>query len=98
MYRGSLHPGACSWQRRTLRLVVRPIWIGLVLIIFALGLYHLFIDPELILPEWLETTSFETLKGHLLIVIIVVLAVMFLGYAATTTDATMIAGPGTGIS
>lgn len=72
--------------------------IGLVLIITALGLYQLFIDPELSLPEWLNTRSLEVLKGRLLIVIVVVLAVTFLGVAATEKDGIMIAGLGIGIS
>ena len=60
--------------------------IGLFLIIMALGLYQLFIDPDINLPEWLDTPSFDILKARLLIVVAVVLAVMFLGYAATATD------------
>jgi uncharacterized membrane protein YqhA len=72
--------------------------IGLVLIIIALGLYQLFIDPDIELPEWLDTPSFEALKGRLLVVVVVVLAVMFLGYAAEATDALFIAGIGVAIS
>jgi uncharacterized membrane protein YqhA len=72
--------------------------IGLVLIIFALGLYQLFIDQDIDLPEWLDTPSFDVLKARLLIVIVVVLAVLFLGYASTASDGTMIAGLGIGIS
>lgn len=72
--------------------------LGLVLIIMALGLYQLFIDPEINLPEWLDTPSFDTLKGRLLVVVVVVLAVMFLGYAATATDGVLIAGIGIAIS
>ena len=72
--------------------------IGLVLIIFALGLYQLFIDSDIDLPEWLDTPSFDVLKGRLLIVIAVVLAVLFLGYASTATDGTRLAGLGIGIS
>jgi len=72
--------------------------IGLVLIIIALGLYQLFIDPDIELPEWLDTPSFEALKGRLLVVVVVVLAVMFLGYAAEATDALFIAGIGIAIS
>ncbi|MDD1709450.1 MAG: YqhA family protein [Methanoregulaceae archaeon] len=72
--------------------------IGLVLIIFALGLYQLFIDSDINLPEWLDTPSFDVLKGRLLIVIAVVLAVLFLGYASTATDGRTIAGLGIGIS
>jgi len=72
--------------------------IGLVLIIFSLGLYQLFIDPDIDLPEWLDTPSFDVLKGRLLIVIAVILAVLFLGYASTATDGKTIAGLGIGIS
>ncbi len=71
--------------------------IGLVLIIFALGLYQLFIDSNIDLPEWLDTPSFDVLKARLLIVIVVVLAVLFLGYASTATDGIAIAGLGIGI-
>jgi uncharacterized membrane protein YqhA len=72
--------------------------IGLVLIIIALGLYQLFIDPELILPEWLETESLDTLKVRLLIVIAVVLPVIFLGYVTSAEDGMLIAGIGIAIS
>lgn len=72
--------------------------IGLVLIITALGLYQLFIEPDISLPEWLNTYSLDTLKERLLIVILVILAVTFLGYVATATDAAMIAGLGIAIS
>jgi uncharacterized membrane protein YqhA len=72
--------------------------IGLFLIIMALGLYQLFIDPDVSLPEWLDTPSFDILKGRLLILVVVVLAVMFLGYAATATDGIMIAGLGIAIA
>jgi len=72
--------------------------LGLVLIIIALGLYQLFIDSDIELPEWLDTPSFEALKARLLVVVVVVLAVMFLGYAAEATDAAFIAGVGIAIS
>jgi uncharacterized membrane protein YqhA len=68
--------------------------LGLVLLLIALGLYQLFIDPDIELPEWLDTPSFEALKARLLVVVVVVLAVMFLGYAAEATDAAFIAGVG----
>ena len=72
--------------------------IGLVLIIMSIGLYQLFIDSEVDLPEWLDTPSFDILKARLLIVVVVILPVMFLGYAATATDGTFIAGLGIAIS
>jgi uncharacterized membrane protein YqhA len=43
--------------------------IGLVLIIFAFGLYQLFINPDIMVPAWMETDSLDTLKVRLLIVI-----------------------------
>jgi uncharacterized membrane protein YqhA len=72
--------------------------IGLVLIIMSIGLYQLFIDAEVDLPEWLDTPSFDILKARLLIVVVVILPVMFLGFAATATDGTFIAGLGIAIS
>jgi uncharacterized membrane protein YqhA len=66
--------------------------IGLVLIIMSLGLYQLFIDSDIDLPEWLDTPSFDVLKARLLIVVAVVLPVMFLGFAATATEGAFIAG------
>ena len=72
--------------------------IGLVLIIMSIGLYQLFIDSEVDLPEWLDTPSFDILKARLLIVVVVILPVMFLGFAATATDGPFIAGLGIAIS
>lgn len=72
--------------------------IGLVLIITALGLYQLFLEPDISLPEWLKTHSLDTLKERLLAVILVILAVTFLGYVATATDGIMIAGLGIAVS
>lgn len=50
-----------------------------VLYIIALGLYELFIDDTLPLPAWLEIHTLDDLKEKLVGVIIVVLAVLFLG-------------------
>jgi len=72
--------------------------IGLVLIITAIGLYQLFINPDLVLPEWLNTPTFDTLKERLLVIILVLLAVIFLGSAATATDGVMIAGLGIAVA
>jgi uncharacterized membrane protein YqhA len=72
--------------------------LGLVLIIMSIGLYQLFIDSDVDLPEWLDTPSFDILKARLLIVVAVILPVLFLGYASTATDGTFIAGMGIAIS
>jgi uncharacterized membrane protein YqhA len=53
--------------------------LAVVLYIMALGLYELFIDPNLPLPEWLVVRSLEDLKEKLVGVVVVVLAIFFLG-------------------
>lgn len=58
--------------------------LGTVLLITALGLYELFIDPGIgeIMPEWLSVNNLEQLKFNLLAVILVMLAILFLGAVA----------------
>jgi uncharacterized membrane protein YqhA len=55
--------------------------VGTVLYVMALGLYELFIDDRLPLPAWLEIHDVDDLKGKLVGVVVVVLAVFFLGEA-----------------
>ena len=57
--------------------------LGTVLLITSVGLYQLFIEPDMDLPEWLVVTNLEQLKFNLLAVIIVMLAILFLGEAAS---------------
>ncbi len=54
--------------------------LGAVLYIISLGLYVLFIDDRLPMPRWLEISSLDRLKEQLIVVVIVLLAVSFLGY------------------
>lgn len=54
--------------------------LGTFLYIISLGLYDLFIDNRLPLPSWLIITDLDDLKGKLLGVVAVLLAVTFLGY------------------
>jgi uncharacterized membrane protein YqhA len=98
MEHGLLYEGVGTFLAVTVTEMIDLYLIGLVLLIIAIGLYQLFIDPNLDVPEWLDTPSFEALKARLLIVVVVVLAVMFLGYAAEATDAIFIAGMGIAIS
>lgn len=55
--------------------------LGTVLYIVALGLYELFIDPKIPMPDWLHIDSLNTLKEKLLQVVVVLLVVSFLGVA-----------------
>ncbi len=48
--------------------------------IISLGLYELFIDNNIRLPDWLEISDLDDLKSRLIKIIIVVLGVQFLGY------------------
>ncbi|MCC6379035.1 MAG: YqhA family protein [Burkholderiales bacterium] len=52
--------------------------IAIALYIISLGLYALFVDDKLPLPRWLHIEDLDDLKGHLVSVIIAVLAVLFL--------------------
>lgn len=57
--------------------------LGTVLFMTSVGLYELFVDPEISIPEWLSVASLDELKFNLVAVIIVMLIVFFLGAAAT---------------
>jgi uncharacterized membrane protein YqhA len=64
--------------------------LGAVLYITSLGLYELFIDEGLPMPRWLVVTSLDDLKERLIGVVIVLLAVTFLGYVVNWDGTTTI--------
>jgi uncharacterized membrane protein YqhA len=53
------------------------------LYVIAIGLFELFIDNRLVLPSWLEIHDLNDLKEKLIGVLIVVMAVLFLGQVVT---------------
>jgi uncharacterized membrane protein YqhA len=57
--------------------------LGTVLYIVALGLYELFVDDRLPMPDWLLIHDLDDLKDRLIGVVIVLLAVTFLGRVVT---------------
>ena len=57
--------------------------LGTVLYLVGIGLYELFIDPDLPTPEWLHVESLDDLKSKLIAVIVVLLGVTFLGSAVS---------------
>jgi uncharacterized membrane protein YqhA len=57
--------------------------LGAVLYIISLGLYELFMDENLPMPRWLSVTNLEDLEIILINVVIVLLAVTFLGSVVT---------------
>ncbi len=52
-----------------------------VLYVLALGLYSLFVDDSIRMPSWLRIRSLDELKALLAGVVVVSIAVIFLGYA-----------------
>lgn len=54
--------------------------LGTVLFIVASGLYQLFIDPGLPVPQWLQIDDLDQLKDKLIAVVAVLLAVTFLAF------------------
>lgn len=71
---------------------------GTVFYIVSVGLYSLFIDSTLKLPDWLQIRTLDDLKNKLVAVIIVVLAVLFLGQAVTWDGARDLMGLGVAIA
>jgi uncharacterized membrane protein YqhA len=59
--------------------VIDILLLGTVFYITALGLYELFIDEQLPTPSWLHITNLDDLKSKLIGVVVVILAVIFLG-------------------
>ncbi len=63
--------------------VVDLFLLGTVFYIIALGLYELFIDDRVQLPQWLVIHDLDDLKDKLAGVVVVVMAVLFLGQVVT---------------
>lgn len=57
--------------------------LGTVFLIIALGLHELFVDEGLQLPKWLVIRTLDDLKNKLAGVVVVVMAVLFLGQVVT---------------
>jgi uncharacterized membrane protein YqhA len=59
--------------------------LGTILFITAVGMHELFVDPSLkeLIPEGMSVSSLDQLKFNLLAVVVVMLAVLFLGIAAS---------------
>jgi len=69
-----------------------------VLYIMALGLFELFIDDRLPLPHWLEIHTLDDLKEKLVGVVVVVLAVSFLGAVIEAESARALMELGIGVA
>jgi len=66
--------------------VIDILLLGTVFYIIAMGLYELFIDEKLPTLSWLHITQLDDLKSRLIGVVVVILAVIFLGQVVNWTE------------
>jgi uncharacterized membrane protein YqhA len=78
--------------------VVDLFLLATVFYITALGLYELFIDERIKVPDWLEIHTIDDLKTKLTSVIVVVLSVLFLSEVVRWNGGTNILPLGSGIA
>lgn len=71
--------------------------LSIVMYIMAVGLYSLFIDADVHMPEWLEIHDLDDLKEKLVGVIVVVMGVYFLGQLIHGTNTLDLLHMGLGI-
>ena len=58
---------------------VDAILLGTVLLVIGYGLYELFIDADLDVPNWLRVEDLDDLKSKLIGVVVAIIAVVFVG-------------------
>lgn len=75
---GTISPKAAKVLAVGLIEAVDIFLIAIVAQMIGLGLFKLFVDPDLLLPAWLKIHNLDDLKGHLASSVIAVLAVLFL--------------------
>ncbi len=82
----------------TILTAVDTFLLATVLLVIGYGLYELFVDSDLTVPEWLEIRSLDDLKNKLIGVIVAILGVVFLGALVDRSDANsvMLIGAGVG--
>jgi uncharacterized membrane protein YqhA len=74
------------------------ILLGTVLYIISVGLYQLFIQKDLPLPQWLRVGDLADLKRDLISVTVVLLGVTFLGEAVDWSGSASILPLGAGVA
>lgn len=77
---------------------VDTLLLATVLLVIGYGLYELFVDSGIRVPEWLEIHSLDDLKAKLIGVVVAVISVVFLGYLVDAKNANdvMLIGIGAG--
>ncbi len=75
---------------------IDSILLGTVLLVIGYGLYELFVDTNLEIPEWLEINTLDDLKAKLTGVIVAIIAVVFVGLLVETKSSTDVLNYGIG--
>jgi uncharacterized membrane protein YqhA len=58
---------------------VDAILLGTVLLVIGYGLYELFVDTDIPVPDWLQVRDLDDLKSKLIGVVVAIIAVVFVG-------------------
>jgi uncharacterized membrane protein YqhA len=75
---------------------VDAILLGTVLLVIGYGLYELFIDADLDVPQWLRVYDLDDLKSKLIGVVVAIIAVVFVGVFVDSNRASDVISYGVG--
>ena len=75
---------------------VDAILLGTVLLVIGYGLYELFVDTRLEVPEWLQVRDLDDLKSKLIGVVVAIIAVVFVGVFVDSNRAADVVSYGLG--
>lgn len=75
---------------------VDAILLGTVLLVIGYGLYELFIDTDIKVPEWLQVRDLDDLKSKLIGVVVAIVAVVFVGVFVDSNRAADVVSYGLG--
>ncbi len=75
---------------------VDAILLGTVLLVIGYGLYELFIDADLEVPQWLRVYDLDDLKSKLIGVVVAIISVIFVGVFVDTDRAADVISYGVG--
>lgn len=75
---------------------VDAILLGTVLLVIGYGLYELFVDSGIKVPEWLQVRDLDDLKSKLIGVVVAIIAVVFVGVLVDANRAADVLSYGAG--
>ena len=75
---------------------VDAILLGTVLLVIGYGLYELFVDTRIEVPDWLQINDLDDLKSKLIGVVVAIIAVVFVGVFVDSKRASEVVSYGLG--